>query len=93
MRGLRLGADAWIKPCHGEELICVIEAAVRRHRRHVMPDTQDPTGFGEIVIRPDLCQAYGGQGSLELTAREFEILKLLSRSDRVLRREERLLRR
>ena len=38
VRGLRLGADAWItKPCHPEELICVIEAAVRRHRRAEMP--------------------------------------------------------
>ena len=38
VRGLRLGADAWItKPCHPEELICVIEAAVRRHPRAGMP--------------------------------------------------------
>src|SRR5579871_4687762 len=38
VRGLRLGADAWItKPCHAEELICVIEAAARRHRRAEMP--------------------------------------------------------
>src|SRR5581483_4567653 len=32
--------------------------------------------------------AYAGETSLELTAREFEILQLLSQSDRVLRREE-----
>ena len=43
---------------------------------------------GEITIRPDLYQAYAGEVSLELTAREFEILHLLSGSDRVLRREE-----
>jgi DNA-binding response OmpR family regulator len=43
---------------------------------------------GEITIRPDLYQAYAGEVSLELTAREFEILHLLSQSDRVLRREE-----
>ena len=35
VRGLRLGLDAWVtKPCHAEELICVIEAAIRRHRRN-----------------------------------------------------------
>jgi DNA-binding response OmpR family regulator len=43
---------------------------------------------GELTIRPDLHQAYVGPSSLELTAREYEILNLLSRSDRVLRREE-----
>ncbi len=44
VRGLRLGADAWItKPCHAEELICVIEAAIRRHRRNEMPEIEDAT--------------------------------------------------
>jgi DNA-binding response OmpR family regulator len=89
VRGLRLGADAWVtKPCHPEELICVIEAAVRRHRRAEMPALEAAASFGEITIRPDLYQAYVNDVSLELTAREFEILNLLSGSDRVLRREE-----
>jgi DNA-binding response OmpR family regulator len=89
VRGLRLGADAWItKPCHAEELICVIEAAVRRHRRNEMPAVEHVALVGEITVRPDLYQAYAGELSLELTAREFEILRLLSQSDRVLRREE-----
>ncbi len=89
VRGLRLGADAWVtKPCHPEELICVIEAAVRRHRRAEMPALEAAASFGEITIRPDLYQAYVHEVSLELTAREFEILHLLSGSDRVLRREE-----
>ncbi len=89
VRGLRLGADAWMtKPCHAEELICVIEAAIRRHRRNEMPAVEDSLVVGEVTIRPDLYQAYVGSTSLELTAREFEILHLLSQSDRVLRREE-----
>jgi DNA-binding response OmpR family regulator len=89
VRGLRLGADAWLtKPCHAEELICVIEAAIRRHRRNEMPELEDSLVVGEVTIRPDLYQAYVGTASLELTAREFEILQLLSQSDRVLRREE-----
>ncbi|HEY2201193.1 MAG TPA: response regulator transcription factor [Solirubrobacteraceae bacterium] len=89
VRGLRLGADAWItKPCHAEELICIVEAAIRRHRRNEMPELQGSAQVGEITIRPDLYQAYAGELSLELTAREFEILHLLSQSDRVLRREE-----
>jgi DNA-binding response OmpR family regulator len=89
VRGLRLGVDAWMtKPCHAEELICVIEAAVRRHRRREVPTLEESIAVGEIRIRPDLYQAYAGQTSLDLTAREFELLHLLSQSDRVLRREE-----
>ena len=89
VRGLRVGADAWItKPCHAEELICVIEAAIRRHRRNEMPPLEAASRVGEVTIRPDLYQAYAGEVSLELTAREFEILNLLAQSDRVLRREE-----
>jgi DNA-binding response OmpR family regulator len=89
VRGLRLGADAWVsKPCHAEELICVVEAAARRHRRSEMPALEAAARFGEITVRPDLYQGYAGAVSLELTAREFEILHLLTGSDRVLRREE-----
>ena len=91
VRGLRLGCDAWVtKPCHPEELIAVIEAAIRRHRRGEMPGLEGSTEAGEITIRPDLYQAYArnGEVSLDLTAREFEILQLLAQSDRVLRREE-----
>jgi len=89
VRGLRLGCDAWVtKPCHPEELICVVEAAIRRHRRAEMPGLEGAIGVGEITIRPDLYQAYAGETSLDLTAREFEILQLLAQSDRVLRREE-----
>ena len=89
VRGLRLGADAWIsKPCHPEELICVIEAALRRQRRVELAGLDVPRTVGELTIRPDLHQAYVGAHSVELTAREFEILHLLTQSERVLRREE-----
>jgi DNA-binding response OmpR family regulator len=89
VRGLRLGADAWMtKPCHPEEVICVVEAAMRRHRRNDVSMLDAPITVGEITIRGDLYQAFVGELSLELTAREFEILRLLSRSDKVLRREE-----
>ena len=53
-----------------------------------MPELDAAVTVGEITIRPDLYQAYAAETSLELTAREFEILQLLSQSDRVLRREE-----
>lgn len=89
VRGLRIGADAWItKPCHPEELIAVVRAAVRRQRRSELPLMEQSTEVGEISIRPDRHQAYVGDMSLELTAREFEILYLLHQAGRVLRREE-----
>jgi DNA-binding response OmpR family regulator len=89
VRGLRLGADAWMtKPCHAEELISVVEATLRRHRRAEMAALVQTITVGELTVRPDLYQAYVDGHSLELTAREFEILQLLSQSDRVLRREE-----
>ncbi len=88
VRGLRLGVDAWItKPCHAEEVIALVQAAVRRSRRSETP-VDAIVRFGEVTIRPDLHQAYVGDASLELTAREFELLALLSGTDRVLRREE-----
>jgi DNA-binding response OmpR family regulator len=89
VRGLRLGADAWItKPCHPEELIAVVIAAMRRQRRSELPVLEEANEVGEITIRPDRHQAYVGNRSLELTAREFEILNLLYQAERVLRREE-----
>ena len=89
VRGLRMGADAWItKPCHPEELLAVVQAVTRRHRRGEMPLLEEGIEVGGITIRPDRHQAYAGEVSLELTSREFEILQLLAQTERVLRREE-----
>lgn len=89
IRAFRLGVDAWVtKPCHPEELICLTEAVVRRHRRHELDVVDAPLQAGELILRAELHQAYVGQASLDLTAREFELLQLLIQSDRVLRREE-----
>src|SRR5436305_10350365 len=68
VRGLRLGVDAWVtKPCHPEELICVVQAVLRRHRRTELAELAAPTTVGELTIRPDLHQAYVGSSSVELT--------------------------
>ena len=89
VRGLRLGVDAWVtKPCHPEELIGVIGAVLRRQRRAGLLEVQGPALVGELTIRPDRHQAYVGEQSLDLTAREFQILQLLAQTDRVLERGE-----
>ena len=89
VRGLRLGVDDWItKPCHPEEAMARIEAVSRRRRRgHSSPEA-GPLIAGELEIRADQFQAFVGDGSLDLTRREFELLHLLAEAKgQVLERE------
>lgn len=89
VRGLRLGLDAWIsKPCHPEELVSVLGAVLRRHRRGELVALEGPVVSGELTIRPDRYQAYVGERSVDLTAREFQLLLLLAQNDCVIDRAE-----
>src|SRR5437763_3515077 len=89
VRGLRLGVDAWIgKPCHPEELVSLAGAVLRRGRRRELLPLHEPLFAGELTIRPDRYQAYVGERSMELTAREFQLLLLFAQNDRVLERSE-----
>ena len=90
VRGLRLGADDWLnKPCHPEELLARVEAAVRRRSRLSAPAAEDSLAAGELSIEPDQFQAFVGGRSVDLTRREFELLHLLAGAEgRVLPREE-----
>jgi DNA-binding response OmpR family regulator len=89
VQALRLGADDWLgKPCHPEELIARVEAIVRRGRRAGSPVERPVVEAGEISIRPDQFQAFVGERSLDLTRREFELLRLLAgNAGHVLERE------
>ena len=79
VRGLRLGVDDWIaKPCHPEEVMARIEAVSRRRRRSRAGSEAGPVVVGELEIRADQFQAFVGDGSLDLTRREFELLQLLA---------------
>jgi DNA-binding response OmpR family regulator len=90
VRGLRLGADDWVtKPCHPEELIARVEAVVRRRRRAETRQDAAPLVVGEVEIRADQYQAFVGGTSLDLTRREFELIRLLAEAaGQVLQREE-----
>jgi DNA-binding response OmpR family regulator len=79
VRGLRLGADDWIaKPCHPEEVMARIEAVSRRRRRSRASIEAVPLVAAELEVRADQFQAFVGDGSLDLTRREFELLQLLA---------------
>jgi DNA-binding response OmpR family regulator len=90
VRGLRLGIDDWLsKPCHPEEAMARIEAVLRRRRRSSRTAADAlPIVTGELEIRADRFQAFAGDGSLDLTRREFELLQLLAEArGQVLERE------
>src|SRR5439155_7097763 len=90
VRGLRLGADDWVtKPCHPEEVLARVEAAVRRrHAGAIGSQASEPTVAGELEIKPDMFEAFVGGRPVGLTRREFELLQLLaSQSGRVIQRE------
>jgi DNA-binding response OmpR family regulator len=89
VRALRLGADDWLaKPCHPEELIARIEAVVRRGRVAAPPTERPALDAGELSIRSDQFQAFVNARSLDLTRREFELIRLLAgNAGQVLERE------
>ncbi len=89
VRGLRLGVDDWIsKPCHPEEVIARVEAVARRRRRGHPREEAGPVVVGELEIRADRFQAFVAGESLDLTRREFELLRLLAEAKgQVLERE------
>jgi DNA-binding response OmpR family regulator len=89
VRALRLGADDWLaKPCHPEELIARVEAIVRRGRVAASSNERRALEAGELSIRSDQFQAFVGERSLDLTRREFELVRLLAgNAGHVLERE------
>lgn len=92
VRGLRLGADDWVrKPCHPEEVVARIEAVTRRHRRTLAQEVGEtgPLVAGELEFRLDRYEVLAAGRPVDLTKREYELLLLLARSDgRVLPRED-----
>jgi DNA-binding response OmpR family regulator len=90
VRGLRGGADDWMtKPVHPDELVARIEAVLRRRRTGELPATEQTIAAGELEIRPDRFDAYGGGRPAGLSRKEYELLRLLAAADgQVLQRED-----
>ncbi len=90
--GLELGADDYItKPFGMRELIARIKANIRR-TGNSDPSTEEPSNlnvFGNLEIDMNRYEVRKGGRALELTLREFELLKYLAeRENKVFSREQ-----
>jgi two-component system response regulator ResD len=88
--GLSVGADDYIsKPFSPRELVARVKAVLRRASAPPPIVEGDPLHFGSLTIRPDRRQVEISGQSVELTAREFDLLEFLARNPgHVFSREE-----
>ena len=89
VRGLHLGADDYlVKPVRLAELLARIHAVTRR----VAPqDEAAVVRVRDLVIDLDARRVSSGDGEIELTAKEFDILAVLARNHGVAVSRQRLL--
>lgn len=87
--GLELGADDYVtKPFSSRALLARIRTCVRRARGKAGP-SRHPLQIGQLAIDPACMCATMKGNKLDLTAYEFELLRILAeRAGRVLSREQ-----
>lgn len=75
--GLKLGADDYVpKPFEMMELLARIEARLRRHAsQHAASDTPAAYQFGDVRVDYRSAEVYRGDAPVELSAREYQLLK------------------
>ena len=90
VKGLDLGADDYIpKPFGIMELLSRVKAVLRRSKRAPEPDTV--FSYGDILL-DDKRRVVTASGSVcELTYKEYELLKLLLRNQRLVLTREKIL--
>ncbi len=80
--GLELGADDYLtKPFSLRELIARVKALFRRieiAQENTQQDTTQPLHFGDLVIDPEKRKVTLRAQTLELTAKEFDLLMLFA---------------
>ena len=86
--GLELGADDYVvKPFSAGELVARIRAIQRRGRASA--DARAPVAVGAIMLDPSSRTVTKGGETIELAAKEFDLLRMLmSRPGEVIGREE-----
>jgi len=74
LKGLDVGADDYlVKPFHFEELLARARAVLRRRR----PTNGEVLKVGLLTLNDGTREVHLGDRSVELTTREFDLLKLL----------------
>ncbi|MDF2908137.1 MAG: DNA-binding response regulator [Herbinix sp.] len=88
--GLELGADDYMtKPFDMRELLARVKSLIRRMQKVEVKDENSDINLGGIELRVSHRTAYAGGAMLDLTPKEFDLLKLLlSSPDRVFTREQ-----
>lgn len=75
--GLDAGADDYlVKPFAFDELLARLRALFRRHRLESAPDVYR---YADLELNPRTRQVFRGEDSIELTAKEFDLLELFMR--------------
>ena len=88
--GLELGADDYVtKPFSAAELAARVRAVLRRTDAEPAEEAGAVLAAGEVRMELDRHQAFRGDEALELTVKEYDLLRLLlENAGKVVRREQ-----
>ncbi len=90
--GLSVGADDYLtKPFSPRELLARIKAALRRINSAAVSDDTEILNFPHLRIDKGSRQVWEGKNLVELTATEFDILRVLAENRRTVLSREQLL--